>query len=421
MSDIWQEFGFKSNPYNPMPLKLTEEDARLFVGREKEAREFETIISSMKGGAMIVEGRIGVGKTSFVNIQEYRIWKGRAKTPRLLPTFETILLTEETDAVTFMLSSLSNALYALMKIHGEKKIKRNPVFKEALTMISQTLQTSFGLQAAAAGFGGGITKSVTITSPLATVMPTILSMTDGFVSELRRSGYEGVIIRVNNIDTLNERVVIEFLSQIRDIALVRPGLIWVLMGSEGLFSSIEKNMRRVSEIITGTPVLIKPLSKEDVKLAIQKRIENLRIREEVNPLIDDAIIDILYDISNGEIRYIFKRATDMILQCSIQFPTERFISRNMGLGILKDLAAKKMEPFNSTDREKEVLSMMSKKGWFRIRDYESFDMKTRQAANKYIQKFLDMGLIVKEQWKNETRYRTTGDVNILFGGCKPEK
>ncbi len=368
----------------------------------------------MKGGTVVVEGRVGVGKTSFVNVEQYKIWKGIAKTPHFLPAFETVLLQEDMNPLTFMLSSLSNALYALMNIHGESSVKRNPVFRKILGTISQTVQTSVGVQATVAGFGGGVTRSAALAQPAALLMPMVLSHTDKFVSELHKLGYEGAIILVNNMDTLDEKFIVGFLSQIRDIALIRPGLIWVLIGREGLFSSLEKNMPRVSEIITGSPVVIKPPSKEDVRIAIERRTKVLRMRDDVKPIMEDEIIDVLYDVSNGEIRYIFKRATDIILQRLIQFPTERYVSKGAGLAILRDLAMKKIASLDLTKRETEVLSLMAKTEHFRVRDHASFSVSSPQAANKYVQKFMRLGLIVREELKKETGYKTTGDVNILY-------
>ncbi|MFQ6056623.1 MAG: hypothetical protein ACE5J3_11655, partial [Methanosarcinales archaeon] len=299
---IWKELGFKENPYDPRPLKPVEEDAKLFVGRSEESKQFAINVSSLKGGSIIVEGRIGVGKTSFVNIQQYRCWKS---IKNFLPSFETVLIQDNTDSLTFMLSSLSNALHSLMKIHREKEIKNNQVFNEVLNNISKT---------SVLGSGAGATKTIAPSQPIAVVMPTILHLAGKFIKELQKFGYEGVIIPINNLDIIDESIVANFLSQIRDIALIREGFIWVLIGQEGLFSALESKAPRVSEVITGSPILLKPLSLREVKQAIERRIATLKLRESVDLPIHTDIIELLYEVSGGEIRYIFKRSTDLLLQ-----------------------------------------------------------------------------------------------------------
>ncbi|MFQ6062101.1 MAG: hypothetical protein ACE5J9_02870 [Methanosarcinales archaeon] len=399
---IWKELGFKENPYDPRPLKPVEEDAKLFVGRSEESKQFAINVSSLKGGSIIVEGRIGVGKTSFVNIQQYRCWKS---IKNFLPSFETVLIQDNTDSLTFMLSSLSNALHSLMKIHREKEIKNNQVFNEVLNNISKT---------SVLGSGAGATKTIAPSQPIAVVMPTILHLAGKFIKELQKFGYEGVIIPINNLDIIDESIVANFLSQIRDIALIREGFIWVLIGQEGLFSALESRAPRVSEVITGSPILLKPLSLREVKQAIERRIATLKLRESVDLPIHTDIIELLYEVSGGEIRFIFKRSTDLLLQFALQFPTEKGISFQIGKQMLRELARKKINSLNLTKRELDILDRMANLETFRIRDCKIFGLKTPQALNRYVRKFSELGLLTKVQEKKLTNYRATGDVKILF-------
>ena len=75
MSNIWNDFGLEDNPYDQRPLSIDKQGRKLFVGRSRDLGDFQTIVSSPKGGIVVVEGGIGVGKTSFVNICQYEKWK----------------------------------------------------------------------------------------------------------------------------------------------------------------------------------------------------------------------------------------------------------------------------------------------------------------------------------------------------------
>jgi hypothetical protein len=70
--DLGLHYVFRRNPYDPSPLGVDHGDSTLFVEREEEGRKFRIFLSSFDRGALFVEGGTGVGKTSFVNVQEYR-------------------------------------------------------------------------------------------------------------------------------------------------------------------------------------------------------------------------------------------------------------------------------------------------------------------------------------------------------------
>jgi len=135
-----------------------------------------------------------------------------------------------------------------------------------------------------------------------------------------------------------------------------------------LFSALESRAPRVSEVITGSPILLKPLSLREVKQAIERRIATLKLRESVDLPIHTDIIELLYEVSGGEIRFIFKRSTDLLLQFALQFPTEKGIYFQIGKQMLRELARKKINSLNLTKRELDILDRMANLETFRIRD-----------------------------------------------------
>ena len=67
---MWKELGFKENPYDTNPLSVKKEDVDLLIGRRDESIEFATKLESAQQGVIILSGVPGVGKTSFLNVQQ---------------------------------------------------------------------------------------------------------------------------------------------------------------------------------------------------------------------------------------------------------------------------------------------------------------------------------------------------------------
>lgn len=412
LDDFWRELGLEDNPYDSRPLTLSENDRKLFVGRDKELSQLKTLVSGKRGGIVMVEGGIGVGKTSFVNILQHDKWKN----DKFLPSFEKIELEENIEPTQFMLSVFSNMVYNLEKASGPNITRQHEILKEAKMLIAKTLEAGWGGQASIFGTGGGISKQKTASQPLAVVLPTILNIMNGWISYVTsKTIYSAILVPINNLDILQDKDVIEFLNRMRDTLIDRPSVWWILIGKIGLFSTLEGEAHRVSEIITGRPIILKPLTLAQVHNAIKIRLDSLRISKRVDPIVPGEIVDILYDVSKGEIRYIFKRITDIIYLFKPRFPSEKQIPLNAAEDLLMELAKQRLEDAQLTEREMEVLKMMVSKEKFRNKDYKDFGLKTAQALNYYLDKLTKLGLTTREESLGKAIfYRTTGDVNLLF-------
>ena len=107
--NVWEWFGFRKNPYDFLPLAVNKEDRTLFVGRDAELPRLVTPIASDAGGIIVVEGRAGVGKTSFVNVVQYDRWQARS----CLPSFQVLQVQPNTDPIGFILSAFSTCIGSL--------------------------------------------------------------------------------------------------------------------------------------------------------------------------------------------------------------------------------------------------------------------------------------------------------------------
>ena len=70
---MWESLGFSESPYNTNPLRARAEDVDLLVGRSNEAINFCTQLGTSDNGILVLSGSPGVGKTSFFNVQQYKL------------------------------------------------------------------------------------------------------------------------------------------------------------------------------------------------------------------------------------------------------------------------------------------------------------------------------------------------------------
>jgi len=421
---LWRETGFSRNPYDHRPLRVSAEDRELFIGREKQQQLFKIQTAGPEGGIVIVEGPIGVGKTSFVNAMLYDKWNPKAKKSdagkkphHYLPSFETILLRENIETSDFMLSVLSNCIFSLERIHGEEVSKSSDHLKAGKELIANTVRSGIGaFNFSIMGTGGGVNKSDTAIQAAAILLPTIMNTMDRWFSEvINKFDYEAILVPINNLDIFPEQAVVNFLNSARDTLLSRQHVWWILIGGPGLFSSLETNARRVSELVTGQPVALESMTLEEVFDAIDARIEKFRLNKDAKPPISRKTIQMLYEVSGGEVRYIFKRLSDMIYDFRTAFPSEKQIPTQIADISLRALAERKLDSSGLTAKEREVLKRMSAAGNFRIRDYAKFGYKHPQALQNVVAKLLRQSLLRRlKQNAREVQYSTSGDVNLVF-------
>jgi hypothetical protein len=229
----------------------------------------------------------------------------------------------------------------------------------------------------------------------------------------KNTDYDGpAVIPVNNMDILDDKEIVSFLNLTRDIIIDRPHMVWILIGKKGLFSLLESEARRVSEIITGQPVVLQPLTLQDVYDAINMRIELLGKDKNGtrDGMVSDEIVKVLYEYSQGEIRYVFKRITDIILRFRGQFPSISKIPLDVARSMVTDFAKSRIGALNLSPKEITVLRSIVKKGSIRTREYQSVGLQTPQALNKYLAGFYKQNLMVKEYGERRAvHYRPTAD------------
>jgi hypothetical protein len=411
--NLGKHYGFKRNPYDPAPLGIDHDDAKLFVGREREGREFRTFLTSFDRGAIFIEGGIGVGKTSFVNVQEYRL-KDEGPGKRLLPTLQAIQLASALSPTEFLLSVLSNVLNALAR--EVPNAPRSSEFKDLSRAVTQSLVQTRGWQVDIGGFGGGRSTEISATSPLVVLLPSVSDLLDRAAQLVESSGFPKIVVNVNNLDLIDSKSLVSFLDASRDVVLTRPRFLWVFVGPIGCRTVVAQQSRRVSELIRSDPVWLPPLPVTEVHAAIDARIRRFRASAAVKPPITGDVIDLLYRASSGELRYILNRCTDLLEKTMIEFPTTQELTSDLARPLLRRMTMSAIDRCNLTSRQKELLGKLVTAGPCQPKEYKNFGFRSAPAFLRYLQIFYGIGLIDRRRSANAVVYTPRGDSILALGG-----
>ena len=406
---VWQHFGFRSNPLDPRPLSVSHEDRELMVGRDQENRKFAAL-SSNDHGVIIVEGNIGVGKTSFVNAAQYDLSKRG-----FLPSHQTIEVKENMEPSNLVLSALSNLVYSLEVAKGRDANTKDAALREGKQLVANTVKGGWGGQLSILGTGGGVQRQETAQQAPTMIINTAVQKLDQWIERAKEKfSFRAGIAVINNLDRLLDQELVELLNRARDMALLRPNILWTLIGKIGTFTTLEAQARRVSEVITGQPILLKPLTLEKVHEAIHVRVKKFATKKEAKFPVEYKFIDMLYEVSQGEIRFIFKRLTDIVYEVAAELPSVEQILSDLAFRVLKRLAEQRLSQLPLTESDKSILQKMAQRP-FRIKDYKEFKLSSQQALLKRVRRLQKMELLQSERRDAKTViYTTVADANILF-------
>ena len=110
--NLWERYGFRDNPFDTRALSMTPDSklsvSQAYIGRGDRSQETTVMTNFLRspgGGRIIVEGEVGVGKTTFVNYHRY-LWENEAQTKLITPASE-ISVHQGWGAREFLLSILA--------------------------------------------------------------------------------------------------------------------------------------------------------------------------------------------------------------------------------------------------------------------------------------------------------------------------
>lgn len=411
--NVWEWFGFRRNPYDFLPLSANKEDRALFVGRGEELKRLATPITSDTGGITVVEGRAGVGKTSFVNAVQFDKWQAKS----CLPSFQVLQVQSNTDPLGFVLSAFSTCIGSL-ELSNPGSSESSPQLKAGKAMVGQMLNAGWsfsgGLSVGLFGGQGGASRSLAPSSPLLPAMPNIMSTAERWYDAASVLGWKKFIIPVNNLDMLDDDSAVNFMNVVRDymITFARKGVWWVLIAKEGFVHNLENRAHRVSEVLTGPPVRLDALSLEEVKAAIDARVG--KYGGGAKGPAPDEVVEWLYKLSDGEVRAIFKKITDMIYEYHATIPSARAITTQAARNILVGEARRRIEGLSLQSNWLEALERVEDSGAAHQGEFRQYGFNNQPAFRNALERLCRLDLLRRKEEGREVTYLPTADTHLAF-------
>lgn len=242
--DTYASWGFDESPFQPAPLSSDERGERLFVGRETELRDVKIDLHN-KGKITCVEGAIGVGKTSLINVAAYQCYAeyvNREAVQLLIPCLEPFQLSAHervdefvtnvymTIAQTLILRAreIKNLGYDLHGLAAVDAWLNEPVLEAVEKSIGiKVFVTAHVETSSAVNLGKGF-SSVGIEKRVKDWLAKIFPNDSG-----------GVVCIIDNLELLRTSAGARAqLDGLRDKLFNVKGMRWVLCGANGIISSV---------------------------------------------------------------------------------------------------------------------------------------------------------------------------------------
>jgi len=400
--NLWERFGFRDNPFDTRALSLTTESrlsvAKAFVGRDKGSSESSLMTNFLKnptGGSIVVEGDVGVGKTTFVNYHRY-VWEKKAKTKLLTPASE-ISVQGGWGAHEFLISILGSLAGRLALEMERRDIERDQLFNEvyALTKVLIKEWKNYGGGVSIFGTGANYSSSQSLILKVGEVtVETLKEYLRKLLKRVLDKGYAGIIFHIDNLELVRRRDpshLSNFFDEVRDI-LQEPNIHFVFVGYTGMFQEVIAPVERVESIFV-QPIHLPALDLTVVHSAIKRRYELLSINENRwIPPVEDSLIDYLWELFSGKIRSIMNAITTLFM--SISESITNTLPTEDAKKILKELTLQSLKNRKKiTDTELAVLECAAKQRRFTNSSLAEATEKSKQNVTKYINRFVELSLI----------------------------
>lgn len=426
---IWEQLGFRKSPYFWDEIAASKEALQLFVGREEEGRRFMVNASEPEGCVLVVEGASGVGKSSFVNYNQYVLYEQidaypelTFRKPRLLPTVRKIQIRDNESLESIFLKIVSGCVFSIR--HACKDLgKRFPKdLQDVSDYVSRVVSGSgsFGFGASAFGFGGTVnTASGTSTSeapefPEMTFLEFMDTISGAVTSGL---GFDGVMVPINNLDIVSPEYLRNALDYMRDSIFARKGFWWVLLGGSGLQAFIRSAVPRLSGGVQGQSVALGPLSPSDFERLLSVRLHGLSLNNTHRDApVSMRVMSYLYQRSAGDLRFTFQVANDIVRRVFYDYPSVTAIEEELAVKQLALIAKEHFETTAYDALERRVLSqLISSPGveWIREGDYTKFGFSERNEFQGTLEGLVARRMLVRDTLASQSiRYKPTGYVSL---------
>ncbi|WP_164707323.1 AAA family ATPase [Metapseudomonas otitidis] len=243
MSGTYQSWGFTDSPFKAIPLGPNSRDENLLIGRDQEIQRLSTLLKKTDKWT-VVDGEIGSGKTSLINVATYKIYRDylRSLTGTLLiPATRTIQIEEKTTTEAFcrevyqiIAESIIAKQHELAKHFINYKLDN---LKKIESLLNNPTITTYGGTLGPIGISNNSVPNESPTFTEAGFNSLIQSWLDELFGE-STTNKGGVVIIIDNLELLKtSKTIREILENLRDKILNKTGIKWVLCGANGVIAA----------------------------------------------------------------------------------------------------------------------------------------------------------------------------------------
>jgi hypothetical protein len=434
---MWKKLGFRENPYDTKPLKVSRTDVDLLMGREEDQIDFLTAIESDSQGVFILSGVPGVGKTSFLNVQQYLLESGEADFgPKILSARTLCPIQPSDEPKNIAIRCIQSFCKSIEEYCLMTKTDIPKQTAKITTWIYQNKPATINLGFSVLGYGLNGGREVHLPSINETTFETLVEIIGTLASEVKNElKFEGSFIVLDNLENLHEDDLSDSLTTFRDTLFAIPNVWWILIGQSGLSSLIQSSNPKVFQRLSSS-IELKPILIEDLIKAVDARVVRFHNTDNngSSPITKEIYLK-LFQSSNGEIRFVFKYCEAMcinlvqtirklILSKKMKFNDVHFdkfmgehlvnkqVSNKFALGCLQSIITNEFEGLYLTQQEKSVLKKIGELKKVRPKDYEEFKefgIKTLQKLSKsYLIKLNEQNLLLRRQEGKLLTYELRG-------------
>lgn len=306
--NIYEQWGFRADPFDTRALSPDSQGEELLIGRDKELAALERRLYTPPNIPSI-EGMHGIGKTSLVNILLYRCKKRQLMVEQsygyvFVPCAESFRLRPESHIEIFedqLYIALAQTIIdnaAFLRSRCRSELPHLETVNKHLNATDISNYTS-----AIEGIGDECNQSQFPVPPnflRAGLRTHVKRWLKEMFSEPKRGGVICVLDNVELLKTVPDAR--KFIEKLRDGVFQTTGLRWVMCGSWGIILGVIASSRL--EGILDRPITLSRVPTESAALILESRIKTYakKVDDVVLPFTRDDYI-ILYDIMKGNIRY----------------------------------------------------------------------------------------------------------------------
>lgn len=299
-----------------------------FIGRDSLVQKIKKLIES-KDIRVIFEGEIGTGKTSLGNY--IRFTQSHSFTTDI-----EIMCQAHWTSREFLLALQSSIIATCKKDLDYNALLREDLFARILERNSNIRISNYQGGVSVLGHGASLGHSESVSHPINLDDQTLISELNEILMRIKEEKSKldqcdidlvRIIFQINNLDPaelpFTEDKIVVFLNSIRDIITDKVDASFIINGASGLKALINKRVKRLAPCVMFEKV--RPLSKDELIEALQKRIENSGHNGDIPFEFD--LVEALYESTHGN----FRGTLGLMETLSIYYDSEEPLMNNITL------------------------------------------------------------------------------------------